>query len=233
MIETIRSMFYSPPQIPKTSRDFDSYQNNFANAVRFTKSCGFAVQVPQWKPEEKLDAGGSFLEPVLRAAGVRDVTKAAFQCLKWSHYLAPYFEQQLGREVWITLGQLWRDDRAIFSPTWKEFRDWSKRGISVEDMYKRGSAGLNLHAWLTIDTGEIIEPTMMTSIATLHPDRYPHFMAAIGWGYANDILSDHYYYPMAVGKAFVETIGEKSQVDLLASDAEDLHSYSTALVFGG
>lgn len=232
MIETIRLMLYRPPQIPKASKKFKSYQNRFADAVRFTQSCGFEVNAPQWKSGESLDPDGAFLKPTLRAAGVQDVSKAAFQCLKWSHYLAPYFEQQLGRQVWITIGQLWLRDRAIYYPTWKELRDWSKRGISIEDIQKHGSQGLNLHAWLTVDTGEIIEPTMMTSIATLYPDTCSHLFALIGWGQAKDILTDHHYYPMAIGTDFAESIGKGSQMNLLARKAQDLHQYSIAFTGG-
>lgn len=232
MIKMIRNFLYRPPKIPTSSEDIGSYQDDFVSAVHFTKSCGFSVEEPQWKPYEMLEVEGSFLEPALRAAGVQDFTKAAFQCLKWCHYLAPHLEQKLERKVWVTVGQLWRDDRAVFSPTWKELRYWSTRGISIEEMQKRTSGGLNLHAWLTVDSGEIIEPTLMTSIATLHPDKYPHFLGSVGWGQPSDILSDHKYFPMAVGSEFVESLGNNSQVNFLARNPEELHSVSMAIVFG-
>lgn len=232
MIKSIRNLLYRPPAMPTSGEDFGDYQTNFANAIRFTESCGFSVERPDWKPHERLEAEGNFLEPALQAAGVRDLSKAAFQCLKWSHYLAPHIELQLGRKVWLTVGQIWKEDQALFSPTWNDLRSWSKQGITVEEMHKPGSAGLNLHAWLTVDSGEVIEPTMMTSIATLYPDTYSHFLCAIGWGQPADILSKHKYFPMAVGAEFAECLHSRSQVGLLASNPQELHSVPMAIVFG-
>jgi hypothetical protein len=230
LINSIRNLLCRPPKLPTSTEDFADYQTNFANAIRFTASCGFSVATPEWKPHDKLEFEGSFLEPALRAAGVKDLSKSAFQCLKWSHYLAPHLEQKLGRKVWVTIGQIWREDQALFSPTWNDLRNWSKRGITLKEMHKPGSAGVNLHAWLTVDSGEIIEPTMMTSIATRFPDRYSHFLCSIGWGPPADVLSDHKYFPMAVGSEFAECLHNKSQIGLLASNPQELHSVSTALV---
>ncbi|WP_339652060.1 hypothetical protein [Halopseudomonas pelagia] len=231
MIKTIRNLLYRPPQLPISNEDIGDYQIDFVNAIRFTQSCGFSVARPSWKPHEKLEVEGTFLEPALRAAGVKDVRKAAFQCLKWCHYLAPHLEQKLKRKVWVTIGQIWTNDRAMFSPTWNDLRNWSKRGITVDEMHKRGSSGLNLHAWLTVDSGEIIEPTLMTSIATLFPDKYPHFLGAVSWGQPADILSEYKYFPMAVGAEFAECLHSKSQIGLLARSSQELHSMSMALVF--
>ncbi|WP_321349059.1 hypothetical protein [Halopseudomonas oceani] len=232
MIKTIRTLLYRPPKLPKSNEDIGDYQVDFANAIRFTKSCGFSVERPSWRPHEKLEVKGTFLEPVLRSAGVKDFSKAAFQCLKWCHYLAPYLEQKLGRKIWLTVGQIWVDDRAMFSPTWSDLSNWSQRGISVGEMQKQWSSGFNLHAWLTVDSGEIIEPTLMTSIATLFPDKYPHFLGAVGWGDPTEILTAHKYFPMAVGAEFAECMHSKSQIDLLASNPQELHSSSMAMVFG-
>ena len=232
MIKTIRNLLYRPPQLPTSNEDIGDYQTNFVNAIRFTESCGFSVERPSWKPQEKLEGEGTFLEPALRAAGVNDFSKAAFQCLKWCHYLAPHFEREIGRKVWITVGQIWANERAMFSPTWNDLRKWSQRGITVDEMRRQDSSGINLHAWLTVDSGEIIEPTLMTSFATLFPDKYPHFLGAVGWGQPTDILTDHKYFPMAVGSEFVERLHSKSQIDLLAKNSQELHSISLAIVFG-
>ena len=232
MIKFIRNLLYRPPAMPTSGKSFGDYQADFVNAICFTDSCGFSVERPEWKPHQKLEVKGDFLELALRAAGARDLTKAAFQCLKWSHYLAPYIEQQLGRKVWLTVGQVWKEDQALFSPTWNELKSWSKQGITIDEMYKPGSAGLNLHAWLTVDSGEIIEPTLMTSIATLYPDTYAHFLCAIGFGEPTEILSDHKYFPMAVGTEFAECLHSRSQVDLLASNPEELYSVPMAIVLG-
>jgi len=103
--------------------------------------------------------------------------------------------------------------------------------MTVSEIQRPGLSGLNLHAWLTIDSGEIIEPTLMTSIATVSPDKYHHFLGSVGWGQPTDILSDHKYFPMAVGAEFAECLHSKSQVGLLASTPQELHSVSRAMIF--
>lgn len=209
--------------LPSRSEDIGHYIDNFERAVSFTRAHGFNVAHPDWLDRDVLDAGGSFIEPSFRAAGVIDPGMAAGQCLKWCHYLAPHLEQEIGTKVWVTIGQLWKDDSPIFSPKWSELIRWSRSGITLAELHGEGRSGINLHAWLTVQSGEIIEPTFASTLATFAGEAYEPMRGAVVWGRDPAVLNRHRYFPMAVGSAFAEAIGVKSEMPLLANDPTSLH----------
>jgi hypothetical protein len=208
--------------LPSTPDDLKNYKDNFERAIAFSNSCGFALEQPAWLNSEVLNESGDFLEPVFKAAGVHDVTKSASQCLKWSHFLAPWFEKQLKCKVWPTLGQVWQGEKQVFNPTWDDFKRWGKVGIQRTDL--DGRMGFNLHAWLTLESGEIIDLTFMSTLAQVIPDVWGKYDGAVVFGQNNKILNNQ-YLPMAVGMQFAESIGTKSVVPLIANNPKELHEY--------
>lgn len=185
--------------------------------MKFTRGLGFAVTPIAWT-----DLVESNSEQVVRrslgAAGLTDARGSAGQCLKWSHFLAPYISEVAGCPAWVTLGQLWKGEASVFTPTANDIRRWASRGIHMDDL--RSEEGLILHAWITLATGEIVEPTLMTTIASCH-DHYRDFDGAVMMADA-DNFTPHRYVPLAVGKDIVEGIARRSSIPLLARDAAEL-----------
>ena len=219
----LRNLFRKTPNfvLPKSCDEIGEYAANFERAVVFTSSCGFSMKGVVCHSGDILDPSGDFVMPALHEAGVLDLSKSAAQCLKWCHYLAPAFERHLGCRVWVTLGQIWKGNAAIFNPTWDDMRRWSKDGFQLGDF--DGRKGMNLHAWLTVESGEIIDPTLPSSIAACGSEIYVKLAGAVVWGRGPQILGDHRYFPMAVGREFTEAISEKSVVPLLANNPDELH----------
>ncbi|WP_338807041.1 hypothetical protein V8U11_08260 [Pseudomonas chlororaphis] len=83
--------------------------------------------------------------------------------------------------------------------------------------------GINLHAWLTVQSGEIIEPTLGSSLAASGRGAYANLHGVVTWG-RDPHVQNYRYYPMAVGQAFAEAIGSRSELPLLATDAVSLHN---------
>jgi hypothetical protein len=216
------------PQLPTLISDITSYESAFEEAVRFSKSRGFDVDFSEWKTGDLLDEAGMFLGPIYLKAGITDPSKAAFQCLKWSHFLAPRFADGLGCRAWPTIGQLWFDDRTVFNPSWADLDRWGSSGIQLDEL--EGKQGINLHAWITLETGEIIEPSMLNSLATINPEAYGNYLGATVWGRDPNVLNRHRYFPMAVGAQFAESIGRKSCLPLIADNVVDLHEMQAILV---
>ena len=159
-------------------------------------------------------------KPVLQAAGVKDMSKSAMQCLKWCHYLAPFFSNHLSTEAHITIGQIWSDNKAVFNPSWRDLHRWSTEGIQLFDFENR--MGVNLHAWLTLETGEIIEPTLLSSYASVRGQSWMEYAGAVVWGYDPGVLNFHRYFPMAVGRAYTEALATRSIIPLLAQNPAEL-----------
>jgi hypothetical protein len=227
LLNLVSKIFGKELPLPRTSSEIGDYAANFKRAVAFTKSCGFPISQTELQGDDILDKSGDFIEPAMLAAGVKDASKSATQCLKWCHYLSPAFEQQLGRKVWPTIGQIWKKDSFVFNPTWNDLQRWSQSGIQLEDF--RPGGGCNFHAWLTVESGEIIEPTFLSSLASLGGG-YAKYAGSIVWGRDPNVLQEHRYFPMAVGREFAESISKKSIMPLLASNPDELHQISALLM---
>lgn len=208
------------PDIPQSAEHIGDYRVNFERAAEFTSACGFPRIKVKWRAGDVIDEKGSFLEPSLRAAGVRDLRQSACQCLKWCHFIAPSVQKELGCNVWLTMGQIWRRGKPVFNPTWADMKRWCNSGFGHADF--AGRKGFNLHAWLTLDSGEIIDPTYFSSLAMANPEIDGKMSGAVAWGRDPQAIENHRYFPMAVGSAFAEAIDAKSVVPLLATTPEEL-----------
>ena len=213
--------------LPSTSAEIGDYQENFERAASFTKHCGFGFPKLKWQSGDVIDSDGALLESACRKAGVLDTARSAGQCLKWSHFLAPAFERALGRTAWLTVGQLWKNNSPVFHPTWDNLRQWGRNGIQVEDF--SGRSGLNLHAWVTLATGEIIEPTLLSSLAVADAENFATLAGAMAWGHDPNFLQPYRYFPMVIGSQFADSLSSKSCLPLLANDADELHQMTVGI----
>lgn len=215
---------------PKLVHEAPAYLEGFAQAVRFTQSLGFNTNALELSDTstDVLDPNGSFVDPVFASAKVVDRTRAAGQCLKWCHFLQPHFEHHLGRRVILTMGQLWNKDACVFGPEFEDLERWVRRGLQANDFGMGG--GFKLHAWLTVQTGEIIEPTLLSSLATFGHQSYRKYAGATVWGRDPVVLNGHRYVPIAVGNELVEQIGRRSFVPILANSPDELALQAYAVI---
>lgn len=215
--------------LPKSADEIPAYAVCFEQAVAFTSSCGFSSNASILNLGDVLDTEGKFAIPIFKAINI-DQSKSAMQCLKWCHFMAPLFEQQLGCKVWPTVGQIWKDNHAIFSPSWNNLKRWSSEGFHIKDF--EGRRGFNLHAWLTIESGEIIDPTYLSTLAAFFGGECAQFAGGIVWGRDPKVLNNHRYFPMAVGQKFIDAIANRSGLPLLANNAAELALYPVIAILG-
>lgn len=218
------------PVLPKTVDEIGDYRERFEQAALFTRQCGYDVPKIAWLDRDVLteDKG---VRTAMAAAGVDDLSPSAGQCLKWCHYLQPFLERALEVPVVLTIGQLWKSGKPVYSPSWDDLKHWSKSGVQPSDFVAEGRSGVNLHAWLTVATGEIIEPTLMSTIALVRPDVAEHFRGAMTWGREPGFIGEHRYFPMGVGNSIAEAIGGNPHFRLLARSKEELATVAMAAVF--
>lgn len=210
------------PPAPKRIESFEGYKASFEQACRFTKQLGFAAPDVKWIDGDVLADDGEFILRTAEAAQLSDFSYSAAQCLKWCHYLRPYFEQVLDVPVWLTVGQLWNEDRAVFHPSWDELRKWSGEGIRPSELIAQGRDGIDIHAWLTVASGEIIEPTLLSSLAKIRPEEEGDKRGAVMWGRPPQMHPQFRHVPMAVGTPFAEGLNRNPMFPLLAQNREDL-----------
>jgi hypothetical protein len=109
-----------------------------------------------------------------------------------------------------------------------DLRRWAESGIQLQDF--EGRQGMNLHSWLTLETGEIIEPSFLSTLASVHPEEYGNLNGALLWGRDPGVLNQHRYFPMAVGREYLEQVSAKSICPLLATNLNELNSPLAAII---
>ncbi len=155
---------------------------------------------------------------------------AAGQCLKWSHFLAPAVAKATGMMAWPTLGQLWKGERKVFGPTWPELDRLLEHGVHAADLAAQGRQGVDWHAWITLETGELADFTLASSLARALPATHGELQGGILAGAAHAIGDGHRFVPMLAGAAVINALQTKSSLPLLADTVEDLRHFRVALV---
>ena len=112
------------------------YIANFEHALKFTKKLEFNEGTIKDINERPLNYK-NMMEYVCFATGLRDFKSSARKCIKWCHFLKPYFEDALGCRIWTTVGQIWKGDESIYNPSYDEFERWSRKGFHHEDFLDR------------------------------------------------------------------------------------------------
>ena len=228
MINRLMNFFRLEKFHAPTQPSWDApYKELFEKAIRFTEKCGFATRRFKWLDRELINPDGEFSLITLRNLGITDPSASAVQCLKWAHYLQPELERTLDTPVWLTIGQLWTEKTALFNPSYDDLQRWTQNGIQHVDLV--GRSGVNLHAWLTLESGEIIEPTLLSSLAKLNPGVYGKYAGAWVWG-RERALNNHRYYPMLVGQEAGSAIGDRSIIPLLARNVQELEQLQMVVI---
>jgi len=203
-------------------RSAHAYREQFDVAENFTCAIRASVERINWIDKSVInDETPSIIEPMLMAAGITDLRQSKAQCLKWSAYLVPHVERAFGIRAILTIGQLWRENDPLFNPTWEQFHRLHEEGFSLEDFGKNGT-GFNFHAWITLETGEILDFTLLSSLADAVPKKWGEMAGTVVGGYPEEVIKHHQYVPMVLGLDFAHTLNKRSPVALLAKSAHDL-----------
>jgi hypothetical protein len=210
---------------PSGASDVPPYAQAFAACAAISEALGAAPMrlTPASPPLEKLHRQ---ISRAAIAAGVRNRHHAgmAGQCLKWSHFLAPAIERKTGLRAWPTLGQLWKDDTRQFGMTWSELQAMVERGAHPAELAARGAKGLDLHAWITLSSGQIIDLTFASTLARVHPKAWGARDGVIACGQEDGLFDMRRYFPMLAGGHVFDALQAKSSLPFLASDVDELAS---------
>lgn len=210
---------------PTRGSEVPYYFDSFAACARFSQSVCPGLEAMTIKPTSE---SSSRLIPELERVVMHnkitadDYRAAAAQCLKWVHFLAPHVASATGLACWPTIGQLWKGDDKVWGPTWDDLRSMVQNGIHPGHLMKDDANGLSLHGWLTLETGEIIDPTLCSSLAVIQGGPYEQMLGMIVLGQEPEVISDHRYFPMLAGAQAFELMQSRSSLPFLAADREDL-----------
>lgn len=178
-----------------------SYSDEFHAAIERTARLGLTAPVAfQELPRKLLNDKRirhmpKVLQPLFKE--VKSYQELSGQCMSIHHEALPILEEWLQHPVYYTIG--WVDDG-------------TPRGLhrideaTIEDKLANGhnEATINLHAWLTLPTMEVIDLALATTFAVVHnrPEGYGSVISKKA-----DDLKGFSYKPMLVGSEFLERIG--------------------------
>jgi hypothetical protein len=162
------------------------------------------------------------LERFLIKEGYPSLSVGAAQCLKWSYFLAGVTEEVLSMKCWVTLGQLWDGDRPMYNPSVDEVKKWRLKGIPLKD--EEGvRLTMNLHAWITMEDGNIIDPTLLSSLALVIGGKWEKYNGMLQIGYQGELFLHHRYVPLLVGAKVAEDMDRNSDFPVIALHKQELY----------
>lgn len=174
-----------------------------ARTARFDLSIPPDTIEPNLKPlmnDKRIRHINRVLAPAFE--GITSYTQIAGQCMPIHLKARPILEAWLGCPVYFTLG--WIDDG-------------SERGLHkfdeefIADKLKNGhqESTINIHAWLTLPTMEVIDLTLCTTFSILQNRKEGEGMVITKKA---DDMKGFSYKPMLVGEEFIAKIGVLQQI---------------------
>lgn len=177
-----------------------SYESEWAAAIERSKRLGLDVPAHEVQPERRYLTEPRLAEfpyVVQRGLGDLDFPDVVSQCLSIHLRILPVLEAWLRCPVLYTIG--WVDDgteKGMF-----KFDD-----AFVAERLKQGKSGgtVNVHAWLTLPSMEVIDMTLATTIAVVQ--KLPQGHGSVLARHADE-LRGFAYKPMLVGPDFLRKSG--------------------------
>ncbi|SCA58119.1 putative TmRNA [Candidatus Terasakiella magnetica] len=176
-----------------------SYVEEFKSAVSRSNENGIDVTFPLIKRKPYLDKKTLNKYSRFFSQKFTDIGYEAFkgQCLAISQATHEYLEEKVKIPSILTFGYVVLDDDDYFK------QDENFYSALVRNPSRKQSE--NIHAWVTLTSGEIIDPTFATSYAYAHG--IEEMKGSVVSGYADKLNKGMSYHPMIVGSDFLIKAG--------------------------
>ena len=122
----------------------------------------------------------------------------AGNCLNISLLLKNLIEDELNLKSYFTLGSFRMSGKSSFEFTENELKQWIQYGIP-------DFANINIHAWLTLESLEIIDATIATTIGIAC--NIPEAVGGVIHDLPSDLSGDLSFHPVVVGAEILPDIG--------------------------
>lgn len=176
------------------------YKDEFLQAFRNAKE--FSLDTPDIEfsskkliSNERIDKLPQFLED--RLGGITP-EMIFVQCFYFHLLAKDHLEDFFNSPIYFTIGHVEIPGKTYFYHTKKDLKTLLTNGMDNPEM--------NLHAWLTLPSMEIIDLTLLGSIAYARGDKPPKDFGIIA-NHADQLLDGCKYHPTLVGDDFLVRIG--------------------------
>ena len=171
------------------------YREEFSSAIERTKAFGLSCPEVQFLSGLLLTADKMSKFPyVLReTVGEIGVKEVVAQCLSIHYQLVEPISLIFGAPVYFTIGHVETQEGLMFHQTAGSLQSILRNGI-------RGTT-LNIHAWLTLPTMEVMDFSLPTSYAVLN--KIPDGIGGLIATHPDTLKKGMKYHPMLVGEDFL------------------------------
>lgn len=107
-------------------------------------------------------------------------------------------EKALGLALTYTIGYINLGDRLAFHTPIERLKQILDRGLPIH-------GEMNLHAWLTLPSHEIIDLTLATTYGIAN--NIPKLLGSAAFIHPSDMVGGQSYHPQLVGEDFLQRIG--------------------------
>lgn len=172
-----------------------SYQDEFQEALKRTEKLGFPI--PTWNFNDRIlysqDSIRKISDILINFLHIRDMSfkDLSGQCIAVHTILSEKITQAIDCNAIVTVGWFYDEDTnsSLFKFTEEDFKSW----MSNE------SIGFEVHVWTTLDSGEVIDFTLLTTIGEINGQFSPGSVLMA----KPEEPGCFKYHPMVVGSAAV------------------------------
>jgi len=178
----------------------NTYKDEFLKAVELARSLGYDyknVNIVDRRiiNQSSLNNLSAVLQQILGSLSPYEI---AAQCFITNLEILPAIESVFNCKVYYTLGYYTQFGEDIFKFTQKDIELWLKKGIPE-------FTNINMHAWITLDSTEIIDVTLLTSIGVATNNI--ELIGTIINSHPNDFDNGMVYHPVVLGHKILQDIG--------------------------
>ncbi|KQH83593.1 hypothetical protein [Vibrio fluvialis] len=175
------------------------YKNQFIEAFEITKSLGLETgSIILDSPLLDQDTRSIIYSIIQQHLGQFSPEEVSQKCFWVTSLLKNELEKRLDMTFYYTLGYVLLEGKPVFYTD----LDTLKSYMVKEDT--DFNPAINLHAWLTAPSGEIIDAALFTTISVVK--NQPEFMGGV-IASTNESLTDLSYHPQLIGQNYLKTCG--------------------------
>ncbi|WP_186080256.1 hypothetical protein [Burkholderia gladioli] len=130
--------------------------------------------------------------------GRMQAENVAAQCFAVSSFLREPLQDVLGVPLTYTLGYVNLGRGPVFHTPVESLK-------AMLDAGRPASRALELHAWLTLPSREIIDLTLSTTLGIVR--NLPELVGRAAFIHPNDLVGNHSYHPQVLGEDYLRRIG--------------------------
>ena len=174
------------------------YKNLFQEAYKRTQQ--FELKPPLVKYSADIFLTKEFIEEMpyqlIQKYGLIDINEITANCMGFHYMIKPFFEYLLSSDVYFTLGFITIEEDTLFYIDDNIIKELLEEGVKSK---------LNIHAWLTLPTMEILDFTLLTTYAQVK--NIQEGMGGVIVNKADNLIGGMAYHPILIGDQFLREIG--------------------------